>query len=48
MKSLTLTLWIVLVSLIGFGSLRTANGIAAAVQFDEITQPNDDSGKLQP
>ena len=48
MKSLTLTLWIVLVSLIGFGSLRTANGVAAAVQFDETTQPSDNTGTLIP
>jgi hypothetical protein len=48
MKSLTLSLGIVLVSLMAVGAFRTANGVAVAVQFDEITQPSNDSGKLQP
>lgn len=48
MKSLTFTLWIVLVSLIGFGTFKTASGVVVAVQFDENLQPNGDGGKLIP
>jgi len=48
MKSLTFALWIVLVSLIGFGTFRTASGVAAVVQFDENVTPDDKSGTLQP
>jgi hypothetical protein len=48
MKSLTLSLWIVLVSLMAFGSFKTAYGVAVAVQFDEEVLPNQDAGKLQP
>ncbi len=48
MKSLTLSLWIVLVSLMAVGAFRTANGVAVAVQFDEIVQPSDNTGTLIP
>lgn len=48
MKSLTFALWIVLVSLISFGSFKTASGVAVAVQFDENVTPDDKSGTLQP
>lgn len=48
MKSLTFALWIVLVSLIGFGTFKTASGVAVAVQFDENLKPSDDAGKPNP
>jgi hypothetical protein len=48
MKSLTLSLWIVLVSLMAVGTFKTANGVAVAVQFDESLTPSDDTGKLNP
>jgi len=48
MKSLTLSLWIVLVSLMAFGSFKTANGVAVAVQFDGNPTPGDETGKLIP
>ena len=48
MKSLTLSLWIVLVSLMAFGSFKTANGVAVAVQFDEPLTPGDDTGRPNP
>jgi len=48
MKSLTFALWIVLVSLIGFGTFKTASGVAVAVQFNENVQPDGNSGRPIP
>ena len=47
MKSLTIALWMTLLTTIGFGSFKVV-WTATAAQFDDVTECTTDHGRLEP
>jgi len=47
MKSLTIALWMTLLTTIGFGSFKVV-WTATAAQFDGVTEQTTNNGDLQP